>query len=445
MKILIAGNGDTAIHLAKMLSREDQEVVVMGTDPDILTALDSAYNVFTTIGKAISVADQKKAGCSVCDLFIAVTPFENHNIVSAEIAKWLGAATTLARIDNPDLLQTDAREHFRSIGIDKMVFPEYLASKEIEAAIGNIWSDSHYSLASGELEINSLRIRAVAPVAGMSLAEFGAMTKDYHVSLIKRGGEAIVPGGSHGFEPGDNVYFTSLPDKGQELARLCGKELRKVKNVIIAGAGKIADTLCPMLAHGYSVKVIDSDRERCRRILESHPYVTVVNSDPRDIDVVREEGIRDNCAFVSLMESSEANIVSAMVAKHLGAAKTVAQIEDIQYFDEARSLDIDTVINKKLLTSSRIYQILLDSYLDSPRCLAFEDTEVAEIVACQGAPITRRPVRDLKLSADMTIAGLTREGAGMLVDGNTRILPGDHVVVFCMRGSLRKVEKLFKS
>lgn len=218
-----------------------------------------------------------------------------------------------------------------------------------------------------------------------------------------------------------------------------------MKTVMIAGSGKITDTLCPLLMDKYSVKVIDTDRERCRRILERNPGITVVNADPRDIDVLREEGIRDSCAFVAVMDLSEANIVSAMVAKHLGAVKTVAQIEDIQYFDEARSLDIDTVINKKLLTSSRIYQLLLDSYLDSPRCLAFEDSEVAEIVACDSAHITRSAVRDLKLSSDMTIAGLIRDGRGMLVDGDTHILPGDNVVVFCMRGSLKKVEKLFRS
>lgn len=442
---MIAGNGDTAIHLAKMLSREDQEVVVMGTDAGILSELDANYNVFTTIGKAISVSDQKRAGSQECDLFIAVTPFENHNIVSAEIAKWLGAATTLARIDNPDLLEPAAEAHFRTLGIDKMVYPEYLAAKETVSAIDNKWTDSHYTLSGGQLEICVLRVREGAPIEGMTLARFGGMTKKYHASLIKRNGEAIIPRGSHSFERNDMVCFTSLPGEEAELARLCGKETHKVKTVMIAGSGKITDTLCPLLTDKYSVKVIDTDRERCRRILERNPGITVVNADPRDIDVLREEGIRDSCAFVAVMDLSEANIVSAMVAKHLGAVKTVAQIEDIQYFDEARSLDIDTVINKKLLTSSRIYQLLLDSYLDSPRCLAFEDTEVAEIVACDSAPITRSAVRDLKLSSDMTIAGLIRDGRGMLVDGDTHILPGDNVVVFCMRGSLKKVEKLFRS
>ena len=206
----------------------------------------------------------------------------------------------------------------------------------------------------------------------------------------------------------------------------------------------MSETLVPMLSPKYGVTVIDPDRERCLRLSAMAPSATVVNADARDIDVLREEGIRDDCAFVALGDTSEKNIVCAIVAKDLGAVKTIAQIEDIQYFDEAQNLDIDAVVNKKLLTSSRIYQILLDSYLDSPRCLAFEDTEIVEIVVCESSYITRRDVRDLDLSDDMTIAGLTREGKGMLVKGSSRICAGDHVIVFCRRGSLKKVEKLFK-
>ena len=214
---------------------------------------------------------------------------------------------------------------------------------------------------------------------------------------------------------------------------------------MIAGAGKITDMLAGMLPSSVSMKVIDPDRDKCRDIASRHGNVTVVNSDYRDNDVLREEGIRDSCAFIALGDSSEANIVMATVAKHIGALKTIAQIEDIQYFDEVRSLDIDSVINKKLITSSRIYQVLLDNYLDSPRCLAFADCEVVEIVVSADAPVTKHQIRDLMLPSEMTVAGLIRDGVGMLVRGDTQIRPGDHVMVFCMYGSLKKVKKEFRS
>lgn len=373
-----------------------------------------------------------------------MTPYENHNIVSSQLGKWLGAKTTIARIDNPEFLSPEASNHFRSLGIDRMVNPEYLVAREICISLGNVWMRSLHKIAKGELCICSVKLSEPSPILFKSIAEFGQITQEFHVALIKRNGESIIPGGSHSFERNDIVYFTFRPGSEKRLGELCGKTNREIKRVIITGTGKIAETVCGMIPDLYGVKVIEPDREKCLRFADSFPSVTVVNADFRDINVQREEGIRDNCAFLALGDSSETNIVSATVAKHIGALKTIAQVEDTQYFDEVQALDIDTVVNKKLLTSSRIYQFLIDSVLDSPRCLAFEDTDVLEIVAQDSSMITRHNVRDLKLSSDMTIAGLTRGGHGMLVNGDSRIEPGDHVVVFSLHGTLRKVERLFR-
>lgn len=442
MKILIAGQGDTAVHLAGKLSREQQDVVVMGTDSDILADLDSRMNLITALGKATSVADLRKAGATDCDLFIAVTADENRNIISAQMAKWLGTRTTIARMDNAELLSPDAMNYFKTLGVDLMVYPEYLAAKETTSSICHPWMRNIHSLSGGKLNVFSVKISDKAPLTGMSLVEFGSMGLNCHIPLIKRGSVSVIPRGIDHMESGDVVYFASL-EEGAAIASLCGKERNTVNKVIIAGGGRISIILANMLRKICDVTVIDSDRGRCMKVSERCPEATVVNADFRDTTIWREEGIRDNSVFVALGESSETNIVSAIMAKDLGAIKTVAQIEDMQYFDEAQQLDIDTVVNKKLLTSSRIYQILLDNYLESPRCLAFEDAEVVEIKARESSYITTRAVRDLKLSAEMTIAGLTREGKGMLVTGDTRIMPDDNVVVFCLRGSLRKVERLF--
>lgn len=444
MKILIAGNGDTATHLAKMLSRENQDVVVMGTDKQVLDYLDTHYNVLTSVGKIVSADSLASAGAGGCDMFIAVTPYENHNIVGSELAKWLGAGTTIARIDNGEFLRDEVSAHFKSLGIDRMVYPEYFVADEIASAIVHSDFRSIHQLSDGELCICSIKLGRNSPIAGMTLREFGRKTQNFHVPLIKRDGEAIIPGGSHAFNLNDVAYFTFTPGHEQEFYDLCGCRARRIENIMITGTGKIADTVCRKLASTHRIKVIEPDKDKCLDFASTHRNITVVNADYRDNAVLREEGIRKNCAFLALGDSSETNIVSATVAKHLGAVKTIAQIEDIQYFDEAQALDIDTVVNKKQLTSSYIYQTLLDSYLDSPRCLAFEDTEVVEIVAEPSSRIVKQQVSDLSLPEDMTIAGLTREGKGMIVKGDTHILPGDHVVVFCLNGTIKKVNRMFK-
>lgn len=443
MKILIAGHGDTAVHLAKKLSRENQDVVVMGTDTGILSELDTHYNLITTYGKATSISDLKNAGAPGCDLLIAVTPNGNQNLISAQIGKWLGARTTIARIDNAELLDDDARAHLKTLGVDMTVYPEYLAARETATSISHPWMRSIHYVSGGELRIFPVRLSDNAPLEGMTLVEFGKLNHNCHIPLIRRNRQTIIPRGSDHFERHDVVYFATTGEDESEIAYLCGKKIQKINRAVVAGGGKTAIMLANMLGGSCGVTIIDPDRDKCLKISALCPQAKVVNADFRDKEIRREERLHDHCAFVALGESSETNIVRCIVANDLGAVKTIAQIEDIGYFDEAQQLDIDTVINKKLLTSSRIYQLLLDNYLDSPRCLAFEDADVVEIKARESSYITTHAVRDLRLSAEMTIAGLTRDGKGMLVGGNTRIEPGDNVVVFCLRGSLKKVERLF--
>ena len=158
---------------------------------------------------------------------------------------------------------------------------------------------------------------------------------------------------------------------------------------------------------------------------------------------MREEGIADTDAFVALTDSSETNILTCLTAKESGVRKTIAEVENIQFISEAESLNIGTIINKKLLASSKIFQMLLDADADSSKFMALADADVAEIEARPGSKVTRGPVHTLGLSHDMTIAGLIRDGHGMLVSGGTEIKAGDHVVVFCLSGAMHKIEKLF--
>ncbi len=159
--------------------------------------------------------------------------------------------------------------------------------------------------------------------------------------------------------------------------------------------------------------------------------------------MLEEEGIADYDVFVALTDMSETNIVGCMMAKEHGIRKTIAQIENLRYFSEAEALNIGTIINKKLLASSRIFQLMLDSDPDNAKSLALADAEVDELVVKAGSRVTRAAVKDLRLDRDMTIAGVVRDGDGYLVTGMTRLQAGDHVVVFCLAGGLHKIEKYF--
>lgn len=443
MKIIIAGCGEVGSHLAKLLSREEQDITVVDEDSSKLAVLDSNYNLLTCQGRPTSFQTLRQAGVEGCDLFIAVTPFETRNVVSCAIAKSLGAEKTVARVDNYEFMEQANRSFFSSIGADDVIYPEYLAAQEIIAALSHNWVRHWFELHDGELILVGVKLREGAPLIGVKLKDLGRQTHDFHVAAIKRRHETIIPGGDDRIEAGDIVYFMSLPGNVDQLIPLCGKTARRIKNVIIMGGSRVATQLCAMVGDKYNFKILDPDRATCLKLSEKCANALIINADARDTDALREAGITDTDAFIALADSSETNILTCLTAKEFGVIKTIAEVENIQFISEAEGLNIGTVINKKLLASSRIFQMLLDRDTSTSKCLALADAEVAEIVAREGSKITRAPIKDLHLSRYMTIAGLIRDGKGQLVGGNTLIQPGDRVVVFTLDGVIHKVEKLF--
>ena len=446
MKIVIAGAGEVGSHLGKLLSREEQDIVMIDNDREKLDRLDANYNLMTCVGSPTSFRTLSNAGVDTsCDLFIAVTPYENTNITSCAIAKSLGARKTVARIENYEFRNTAHRPFFASIGVDHLIYPEYLAAQEICTALKRPWVRHWFELNDGRLLLIGVKIRSNASLVGKSMRDITATQHNYHVAAIKRRHETIIPRGDDVIQADDILYFTTTEEFVDDIRDLCGKRDYKVRNVMVMGGSRIAVRLAHMASDRLKLTIIENDPDICRRLPEkcSGCDVRIIHGDARNNDVLREEGIGAMDAFVALTDASETNILTCLAAKEMGVNKTIAEVENIQFISEAEILNIGTIVNKKLLASSKIFQLLLDADETSSRFMALADAEVAELEARPGSKITRAPVMDLRLSRDMTIAGLIRNGRGMLVGGRDRIEAGDHVLVFCLSGSIHKVEKLF--
>lgn len=442
MKIVIAGAGEVGTHLAKMLSNEEQDIVVIDNDESRLNAL-ADYNLMTYLGSATSFDDLERVGVSRCDLFIAVTPYEARNILACSLAKNAGAVKTVARIDNSDYLLPQNKAFFVSRGIDHLIYPEYLAAKEMGAALKRTWVRNWFELFDGELIVVGVKIRSNSSLVGHKLKEFSNLSNVMHVSAIKRNHETIIPSGEDYILENDIAYIATMHEHISEVMNMCGKTAIDVKKVLVMGGGEITEQLLMRDSGKYRFKILEDDMARCQYLADKYPRCTIVNGDARDTDFLEEEGIADYDVFIALNETSETNIVGCMMAKEHGIVKTIAQVENLRYFNEAEALNIGSIINKKLLASSCIFQIMLDSDSDNAKSLALADAEVAELVVKEGAKVTRADVKNLRLERDMTIAGLVRNGEGYLVNGNTRIMAGDHVVVFCLAGGIHNIEKFF--
>lgn len=443
MKIVIAGAGDVGSHLAKLLSHEEQDILVIDEDAERLAFLDSNYNLMTLTGSPTSFRTLREARVGSCDLFIALTPSETDDIVACSIAKNLGADITVARINSYDFMEERNHELVTRMGVDKLIYPEYLAAQEIITAMRRSWVRQWFELHNGEIIVVGVKLTSRSPIAGQKIRDFAFANRNFHVSAIKRAHEIIIPRGDDTLEAGDIAYITSTNKHVDELLALTGKIEHKIRRAMIMGGGKIAIRLASLAGDEFDFKIIDNNPEVCRHLPEKCPNCDIIQGDARDIDLLIDEGIDQYDAFIALTGSSEANILTCLTAKEMGIKKTIAEVENIQYISQAEGLNIGTIINKKLLASSSIFQLLLDADSSTSKCLALSDAEVAELEVHPGAKISGKPVKELKLSHDMTLAGLIRNDKGMLVGGDTIILPGDHVVVFCLSGALHKVEKLF--
>ena len=440
MRIVIAGAGEVGIHLAKMLSREELDVILVDSNEDVLSEIENNYNLSAIAGSPTSFNTLKRAGINEADLFLAVTPYETRNIVACTIASSLGAKKTVARIDNFEYLNEESRKHFKTMGVDDLIYPEKLACEEVIAAMRHTWARSWFELHDGALILVAVKLRDSASILNRKLYELTSTSNLFHIAAIKRHNHTIIPRGNDEVLLGDIVYFTTTPEYVEGIRMLCGKQQVDVKNIIILGGSRIAIRISNMVGDDVKIKLIEKDRDKSYRLVEKMRNTTIIQGDARDEELLSEVGISDTDMFIALSDSSETNILACLTAKQMGVPRTVAEVEDIQYITVAENLNIGTVINKKLIAASHIFQLLLDSDSSNAKCLALADAEVVELVAKPGSKITRRPVKELNLPADITLGGVIHNGVGTIVSGNTQIEANDHVLVFCLDTALSKLD-----
>lgn len=445
MKIIIAGAGAVGTHLAKLLSAENQDVILMDPDKDKLNFTRSNLEMMIMNGSPTSLKDLTEVRVDDADLFIAVTTEETVNITSCLLASNMGAKKTFARIDNYEYLLPKNKDFFEKLGVNSMVYPEMLAAKEIVSAVKRPWVRLWVELLGGSMILVGVKIRQNAPIVDKHLYELGSDMKKFHIVAIKRNNTTIIPVGSSQILHNDILFFTTKKEDVNEIPLVTGKRVFEAKNVMIMGGSRIAVRTCQYLPSNVNIKLLESDKEKCQQLLEKVPKnVTVYHDDGRNAESLLDEGITDSDAFIAVTGNSEANILACLAAKRLGVKKTVAEIENMDYISMAENLDIGTIINKKLITVNNIYRFLLSADVSNIKSLTFADADVAEIIARPNSKITRKEIKKIILPKNVTLGGLIRNGEAVMINGDTLVEPYDQVVVFCLGDGLREAEKLFK-
>ena len=446
MKILIAGADAIGTHLARLLARSNEETTVIDESPDKLAAIGSDYDLLTLVGKPTSLQTLRDAGVDGADLFIAVTPVESTNVAATLLAKKLGARRTVARVDNPEYMTPESQALFAEMGIDRMIYPEMLAAVDINNGLKMSWVRQRWDVHGGALVMLGIKLREGCEILNRPLKEISGPNDPYHVVAVKRGHETIIPGGNDELKLYDLAYFMTTRNYIPYVRKIVGKEhYVDVKNVMIMGGGRTAVRAVKKMPEYMECKIVERNEARCEYLNDilDDKHTLIIHGDGRDIPLLTEEGIRSTQAFVALTGNAETNILACLTAKRMGVRKTVAAVENVDYVSMAESLDIGTIINKKVIAASYIYQMMLDADVMNVRFLMNANADVAEFIAKEGSKVTRKPVKDLGLPIGCTLGGLVRGGEGMLISGNTQIVAGDSVMVFCHNTNMKKLEKYF--
>ncbi len=448
MKIIIAGAGAVGFHLAKLLSNEAQDITLIDNNKESLAYADNHLDIKVINGNATSLSILKEANINSTDLLIAVTSSETTNITVCVLAKQLGAKRTIARISNDEFIEHKDEMQFDKLGIDELISPEALAATEIEMLLNESVFNEHCEFENGALTMFGLRLSRTAAFVGKSVKEAAAIFPEIHFVpiAIRRFGTqfTLIPRGDTIFKERDQVYFITSSGGVEELYRLSGKVREEIKNVMILGGSRIGEkTAKSLCAHKFNVKLIEKNKEKAFELADKLPKALIINADGRNVELLEEENIDEMDAFVAVTGNSETNIMSCLMAKSKGVKKTVALVENIDYFQLSQSIGVDTLVNKKLIAANTIFRYIRKGDVLAVSQLNNLNAELLEFEVKETSKICNKYIKNVAFPRSAIIGGVIRNDVGLTALGNFKIQAKDKVVVCCLPRSISKVEDLF--
>lgn len=446
MRIIIAGAGEMGFHLAKLLSAEEQDIVIIDTNTEALDYVSSYLDVGTVKGSSTSPNTLRESGVAKADLLIAVTSIQDTNITTCILGKNLGAKKTIARISNVEFIQQREELNLKGMGIDEVISPASLAAKEIKRLLKQSALTDTFEFEKGTLSLVGITVGENSELMGKSLTETAYLNPNHNFTTVAilRDDKTIIPHGENKFLKDDHAYFISEPDGISTVTNLAGKQSIEVKNVMILGGSKVGVNTARLLSKKYNIKLVESDRDKCIELAELLPDTMVINGDGRDINLLKQESIDRIDAFIALTENSETNIMSSLVAKNHGVKKTIALVENVDYIHLSQSIGVDTLINKKLIAANFIFRYVRKGEVLDLTSIHGVDAEILEFEIGEKAKILEKELREIDFPKTAIVGGVIRNGKGIAVRGNFEFQPKDKVVVLSMPECIRKVESFFK-
>lgn len=445
MNIIIAGDGEVGFYLAEALVDSNHNITIVDPHEDLLKLVEAHTDLMTIVGESNSVAVLKKANVAKADLVISVLHSEPINILTAILAKKLGAKYTIARVNTLQNLTEENQKIYNELGIDVLLSPEDIAGHEVVKLLQQPAAIEIFELSEGKLLVILIRISPDAFVVNQSLNDIASKydNLDFRAVAIHRGDDTFIPDGNSVFLPNDFVYVITKPEGMDELLKLGGKQDVEINTIMIVGGGRVGKVIAKQLETELNIKLIEQDRERSMKLIDLLDDTLIINGDARDINLLEDEGIEGVDAFIAVTNSSETNILTCLHAKKFGVKKTIALVENLDYIEISQNIGIDTIINKKLSAASYMIKHSMGDEVASLKCLSSINSDVVEFIAKKDSPVTQKPIRNLRMPKGALIGGIIRGDTSYIAIGDFQIEENDKVVVFALPGISHKIEKMF--
>ena len=447
MKIVIIGDGKVGYKLAKQLSEDNYDVVLIDNNEGKLKTAINKLDIICITGDGVSAEVQKEADVPHADLVIACASTDELNMLSCLIARRLGARHTIARVRNPiyyqqiDILKEDLR-------LSMAVNPELAVANEISRVLIFPSASKIETFMKGRLELVEFQLRQGNPIIGQKLAEIYRKHQiKILVCAVQRGKEVYIPDGEFILQEGDKLHIAASHREIEMFFKSLGDRKNKIKRVLICGGGRVGFYLAKQLfALGMQVKIIEHDLKKCESLCEMLPKATIIHGDAADHDLLIEEGIREADALIALTGMDEENIIMALFAKTQGVHKIIAKVNEDTRAQMIEGLGIDSIVSAKSATADAILSYvrarqnsLRSANVETLYRLVDGQVEALEFIIKKESSYTNIPLKDITLKPNNLIACIGRNRQIIIPNGEDTLQVGDSVVVVTLEKKIQDI------
>jgi len=452
MKIIILGAGEVGGNLAQNLTKEASDITVVDSDADRLRELQDRFDIRTVRGHASHPDVMRQAGAEDADMLIAVTNSDEVNMVACQVAySVFHTPTKIARIRSTGYLEHSSIFRNEAMPVDFIVNPEKIVTDDIQRLIDNPGALQVMDFASGQVQLVGIKAYYGGPLVDQELKYLRQHmpTVDTRVAAIFRQNRPIMPEGNTVIEADDEVFFIAAANDIQAVMSEMRRTERPNRRIIIAGGGHIGQGLARALEHKYGVRVIERSRQRCYELSETLDRAIVLAGDASDRELLLEENIEDTDVFCAVTNDDEANIMSSMLAKSLGAKKVITLINNPAYVDLIEGSDIDIAISPQQATLGSILTHIRRGDVVRVHSLRRGAAEAMEAIAhgdSNNSKVVGRQLQEIDLPRGTTIGAIVRGNDVIIAHDDVVVQNDDHLILFMVDKSLvSDVEKLFQA